>query len=346
MKPLVFPQRLIDAREQHVAECLIRSAISGGGIVLNEPAPGSIDVVLFRSEEDAEFVGSNSVAVYCRPEFPSPEMYASLNCFDLVAVPSLPVADKLRPLLDGPRVEPFGLPIDSSLLDAKSEVGWLDWNSSGYRVYAVVPEHEIGVLYPLVKAYFDEYRSTDAVTLLIRSTAPRAEVQDIISYTSKEVGLTDTQQPRLRMALGKWSAKEQAMLAVWGDCLLLPWAGCDFPIELSYAMSQGNFVAAPEWCAGAVLSARCGSLLNYSLGEPGSYAEMDWSQVSSVMRLAVAGGRSVRVPSQLSARELFCDFGHFFEFLMAKLGRSNDCEGREILCKPSSSVTTTKEFEK
>lgn len=310
-----------DPRQIELAECIRKSVAAGGGVVLDGPAPDALGVTLFDKPVDAETVEEGSrVAVYTSPSLPPVDWYAPLRSFESVIVPSDPVADWFRENIPGLSVDVAAPPIEF-LEDV--DASWLNWNSSDYRFYTLVPEHEIGVVYPLVKAFLSEYRSTDAVSLTVRVFGPRDEVEEALDYARDEIGLPNTKQGRVNLVFGKWDRNGMMALARWGDCLLCPWAGCWPPVEIGYAMAAGNFVAAPEWSAGSLLNHRNGSLLSYVL-DPAGFAVLDWEQVDAVMRLAAANGRRERVPAKLAAKEILCETGHFSRILMAKLDLAPD----------------------
>jgi len=320
-----------DARVAELIEGIRKSVIAGGGVVVHDSAPDALGVTIFRGPSDATMLESNqNLAIYLSPVLPPGEWYEALSSFNCVVVPSEAVAVLFREIFSQRKFSVIyaAMPLDIGALRGKNPpvAAWLDANSTDYRIYTVVPSHEVGVVYPLVREFLREYRMEDAVSLTIRAIS-RQGVEDAVGYAVDEVGIVKSRQPRVRLAFGPWGRDEQLALAHWGDCCLCPWAGCWFPIEAVYAMATGNFVAAPAWSAGSVLTPKSGVLINYTLDETGC-AVIDWGQVGAVMRIAVANGRRERAPAKAAADEILCKSGHFFTNVMSKLALAPDCLGR------------------
>ena len=309
---LHFPSAA-DAREQHLFDGLKRTVLAGGGMVLDTAAPGH-----------------RSLGISLGPCVPAVTGFPVLCASPAVAavvyggLPYIPVID---PTL-------YGICPDKT--------PWLDWHSQDYRIYTVVPPHEVGTVYPLVKSFLGEFSHKHRVSLTIRGTGDRKPIADAVAFAVSESGQPKGEQGRIRINCGPWAAWEQAALATWGDCCLLPWAGCDVPLEALYGLGAGNFVAATGWSAGGVLTRRCGTLLDYTLedGPQGLSAAVDWSQVQSIIRLAVANGRRERRPALDAAKAAFCENSGFLKEIMAKLDAPVDLESRGISCASSSPAFT------
>ena len=309
----------LDSRDDHLFACLVRSAIAGG-MVVTDCVPGLFSVGLLSS-----------------PTLPSA---AAVAAFDRVLCPSAEIADRI-----GPKARVFSPPIDPAMLAFdRSRASWLDWNSSDYRVYTVLPKTEIGRVYPLVSRFLREFRSTDAVSLTIRSTADRDDVVRAVAAVRGESNVPETLQARVRINCGPWQAWEQALLAVWGDCCLLPWAGADFPVEATYAMAAGKFVAVTGWSSGSVTPG-VGVPIDFRVddtGDEGPHAVPDWEQITSVLRVAVANGKREHFPARRAGEFNFCENPDFWPKVMSKLGAPADFydRGKSCLIRSSSPALT------
>jgi len=262
-----------------------------------------------------------NVAVYYHPLLPQPEWQEALSAFDVVVVPSEAVAEHFRlafPSRDF-SVVAVAPPIDIGGLRGENHptVSWLDEKSADYRFYAVIPPHEVGAVYPLVLEFLREYRTDDAVSLTIRALS-REGVEEAVEFAAGEIGGARSRHARVKLLFGPWNHRGQVALAHWGDCCLCPWAGCWPPVEASYALAAGNFVAAPAWSAGECVTKRSGTLLNYEIDDSGC-AVVDWGQVAAVMRIAAANGRRERSLARSAADDILCESGHFLGNVMSKL---------------------------
>lgn len=220
------------------------------------------------------------------------------------------------------------LPFDPLLIQATPESAPnLDWDRKGFRLYSIVPPHEVNCIYPLVRAFLAEYRATDDVSLTIRTSAEHGRVVEAVELAHEEISIPKTHRPRLDVMVGPWRAVEHAMLHVWGDACLLPWSGTGAPVEVLYGMAAGNLVCATDWLAGGVLTPKTGTLLNYELQEaPSGYlsAIPDWEQVAAVVRLAVGNGKRVLHPARAEANLRSYQNSGFSRFLLSSQQPADD----------------------
>lgn len=303
------------ARDLALLQAVRDSIVAGQGVVSqNHCNQECVSVVLYRGPEDSEFVQTGKcVALWNSPLLPPNGWLDTLSCFDLLIAPSEPVAYALRRLLPAVRVVSCFVPFQ---VVESPHVDWLDWKSCDYRVYTVALEHEVGTLYPLFKAFLQEYRDTDSVSLTAVYHGRREEAERALEFAISECELPQTRRPRIQLLCGPWSLKQQLSLAEWGDCLILPWASSCPAVEVLYAAQFGNFIAVPNWCSD--LSPSSCLQLDFSLNDDG-FVEVDWGQVAAVMRIAVANGRRQRMPPKMESRKYLSSAGHFFRLLMGNL---------------------------
>lgn len=307
------PEVLVDPRNVHLLDCIQRDVEAGGTV------PGCRLHLLSRQDDLLTVSAGGDIALW---NFPTTPHLSWDSPFKKILYLSADVARRCG----AGRYIP--IPFNPLLLQVdRSMAPHLDWGQSQFRLYTFVPPHEIGCIYPLVKAYMLEYRSSDAVSLTIRTWAKRSVVEEAIGYATEEVSMARTHRPRINLHLGAWSAVDQALLHVWGDACILPWAGCAAPLEILYAMAAGNLVAATGWMASGIVTCRTGILLNYELlNRPDGtvYAVPDWEQVAAAMRLAVANGKRDLLPAKTDAAERSCETGNFSRILMSFCDAADD----------------------
>lgn len=306
----------VDTRLRFLADCVKCCVGRGGGKVVDQAAPGVIAVQFVASpwEELPDVAGRRVVFVACGMH---PTAMTNLDLPGAVLVyPSPSSAAVARDVFSQSLVCSVPPPFDCSVYARANRKANFDWNYHGYRLYSVVTPAEVGIVYPLLRLVLAEYRATDDVSLLLYVTADRAEVQRVVNYAVEESGLVKSRRPKVTVCFGEWSPQNMAALALYGDCALLPYAGCDTPLEVLFALGAGNFVAAPEWSAGGVLCRRSGVFVPAKVKQ---YAEIDWESLARITRQAVAAGRRERKPAEQAAARRDCASGNFYHELLANL---------------------------
>lgn len=259
-----------------------------------------------------------NICLYVSPVRPLAEWAEKLNQFDRVVFPSACSFQRAEQILDEGKALLSGFPFNV-FCDKKKPDWWDKGSDKLFRIHTIVPPHEVGVIYPLMRAYLDDWRQTDKVQLIIRTTVKDVsdKVSGAIDHALKEIDYPRTYRPRYRVVTGDWDFENEFSFSQLGDLFLLPWAGCSYPVELLFAMQSGKFVAAPDWCSSQIITPRSGTSLNYDVLS--DCARIDWEQVSTVIRLAVAQGSRNMVPARVVAEQLFQENQKNFKDLVADL---------------------------
>jgi len=304
--------------------------VSGGAELTSQESSACTNLVFWHGEEDAVLeVCKENILVYLPFEFPSNDFVASAQRFDAVVVFSPLVAEEITDKFPGLSVPVLSLvpPLRTSK-DGEIDLGLPDIGRD-YRFYAVVPSHEVGIVYPVVREFLAEYRDTDFTRMVLVTDGDRDEVVKVVDFIVAELDLPKTRVARIHVLSRPWSFQLHWSLAAWGDCLICPWAGISYPLEVGYALLHGNFVVSHTWLCGRLLSETAGCPVKATMS-PQGFVDVDWEQVASMIRLAAANGRREHYPAYQTAEIFLAESGRFLQDLMANLGVVFDQESRSL----------------